>query len=376
MKVRYSVFLQITVLFIASFISGCIRKDNIKPGAANELLECNCVMKVDQTVPKKYSDGMTVEHTLVFIAEKEGGTDVTGTYHGALCLRSKLDISEFSNEGVEMTGGFDAYGFGNDVTFDVVAYDVSKYADFGKKEGEIGIPHLIDFETMATFTQKMTGTAVLNPYVRGKYEGMGSSGINAADSGSAEVPIKIAVKSGKVYVDFPTLNIGSTFKGQLIGVPLGDSSQYNETMDRIEAMAEASKNNSTAGEETDLGGMGNFGGFGKIIGQMGTNLELPDSFPADDVPVMPNINIINVYENEAKTNVRIIFGTDKSFDEALEFYQENFFSKLENEPIKTETDGSIMFMCNMVGYRNISIIIMEDQSNTYGSIVTLEVLKG
>jgi len=41
MKVRYSVFLQITVLFIASFISGCIRKDNIKPGAANELLECN-----------------------------------------------------------------------------------------------------------------------------------------------------------------------------------------------------------------------------------------------------------------------------------------------------------------------------------------------
>ena len=65
-------------------------------------------MKVDQTVPKKYSDGMTVEHTLVFIAEKEGGTDVTGTYHGALCLRSKLDLSELSNEGVEMKGRFDA----------------------------------------------------------------------------------------------------------------------------------------------------------------------------------------------------------------------------------------------------------------------------
>ena len=27
------------------------------------------------------------------------------------CLRSKLDISEFSNEIVEMTGGFDVYGW-------------------------------------------------------------------------------------------------------------------------------------------------------------------------------------------------------------------------------------------------------------------------
>ena len=183
MKGRYLALLLITALLLASFISGCVRKNTIRPSSENELLECNWVMKVDQTIPRKYSDGTTVEHTLVFIAEKEGGTDVTGTYHGAFCLRSKLDISEFSNEGVELTGGFDAYGFGNDVTFDVVAYDVSKFADFGKKEGEIGIPHLIDFETMATFTQKMTGTAVLNPYVRGKYEGMGSSGINAADSG-------------------------------------------------------------------------------------------------------------------------------------------------------------------------------------------------
>jgi len=376
MKGRYLALLLITALLLASFISGCVRKNTIRPSSENELLECNWVMKVDQTIPRKYSDGTTVEHTLVFIAEKEGGTDVTGTYHGALCLRSKLDISEFSNEGVEMTGGFDAYGFGNDVTFDVVAYDVSKYADFGKKEGEIGIPHLIDFETMATFTQKITGTAVLNPYIRGKYEGMGSGGINATDSGSADVPIKIAVKSGKVYVYFPTLNIGSTFQGQLIGVPLGDNSQYNETMDRIEAMTEESKNNSSVGEETDLGGIGGFGGFGDILGQMGTGLVLPDSFPTDDVPVMSDINIINVYENEAKTNVRIIFGTDKSFDEALEYYQDNFLSKLEKEPMKMENDGSIMFMCEMEGYRNISIIIMEDQSNTYGSIVTLEVLKG
>ena len=34
-----------------------------------------------------------------------------------------------------------------------------------------------------------------------------------------------------------------------------------------------------------------------------------------------------------------------------------------------------MFICEMEGYRNIAIVIMEDQSQTYGSKVALEVLK-
>ncbi|NLX64855.1 MAG: hypothetical protein GX022_08815 [Clostridiaceae bacterium] len=379
MKRRYLAFLQIIVLILVSIISGCGKKNNIKPGSietspGNELPECNWVMKVDQTIPKKYDDGTTVEHTLVFIAEKEGGTDVTGTYHGAFCLRSKLDISEFSNEGVEYTGGFDAYGFGNDVTFDIVAYDAQKFAKFGRI-GDTGNPNLIDYETMAAFAHEITGSALLNPYVGGRYAGMGSGGINATGSGSAIIPVKIAIKSGKVHVDFPTLDIGSMFEGQLIEVPLGDNSQYKETMDIIEAMKEASKNSDSAGKDTGSAGISIPGGNGETKGQTGTNLEIPDSFPTDDVPVIPDAKIFNFYENGRKTNVAIMFGTDKSFDEVLEFYQENFISKLEKEPEKKESEGTIMFICEMEGYRNVSIVIMEDKSKTYNSIVALEVLK-
>jgi hypothetical protein len=376
MRRRYLTFLFILAFVFSSIISGCSRMDADRPGSRNELLDCNWVLKVDQTIPKKYEDGMTVEHTLVFIAEKEGGTDVSGTYHGAFCLRSKLDISEFSNEIVEMTGGFDVYGFGNDVTFDVISYDISNYTEFGIEEGELGIPPLIDYETMATFTQEMTGTGVLNPYLRGIHEGSLSGGVDVTSGGSAQVPIKIAIKSGKVHVNFPTLDIGRSFEGLLLGVPVDDSSEYDETMNRIEEMMEdAEGKDGSTGEDSGLGGLGDLGGFGGILGQMGTNLPMPDSFPSDDIPVLSDANIINVYENDDKTNVRIMFGTGKEYDEVLEFYQKNFLDKLEEEPRATEIDGGILFMCDAEGYRNITVMIMKDPSKTYKSMVSLDVSK-
>ena len=79
---------------------------------------------------------------------------------------------------------------------------------------------------------------------------------------------------------------------------------------------------------------------------MGTNLPMPDSFPSDDIPVLSDANIINVYENDDKTNVRIMFGTGKEYDEVLEFYQKNFLDKLEEEPRATEIDGGILLMCD------------------------------
>ncbi|MGI6085067.1 MAG: hypothetical protein ACOYIF_06435 [Acetivibrionales bacterium] len=380
MKRRAFALMLILALLVGFVLSGCSRADGGKTtprsrGSNEELLECNWVLKVDQTIPRKYKDGMTVEHTLVFIAEKEGGTDVSGTYHGAFCLRSKLDISEFSNEGVEFSGGFDVYGFGNDVTFDVVKYDITKYANFGKKEDELGIPHLIDYETMATFTHEITGTGVLNPYIRGKHEGMVSGGIDVTSGGSAPVPIKIAIQSGKVHVNFPTLDIGQSFEGLLLGEPLGDRSKYGETMDRIEAMMEEAEEGEDSGSTGDLGDIGGLDGLGSIMGQMGTNLPMPDSFPADDIPVLPGANIINVYENDNKTNVRIMYGIGKEYDEVLGFYEQEFISKLEKEPQTIDVDDGIMYMCDKEGYRNITIMIMEDPSKTYKSMVMLEVTK-
>jgi hypothetical protein len=371
-----SLVLIFALIFVIGF-SGCSRNtkgDNKIPGTNNELLECNWVMKVDQTVQRKYDDGMTVEHTLVLIAEKNGGTDVSGTYNGALYLGSKLDISEFSNEIVDMSGGFDVHAFGNNLTFDVVSFELDKYTGYGKKEGDLGIPPLVEYESMATFTQEMTGTGVLNPYIKGKPAGSVSGGINETGSGSAPVPIRIAIISGKVRVDFPTLDIGKSFEGQLLGVPIGDSKQYDETMDKIEELKEKTEGNND-GPSKDEGDLGDLGGLGGIMGQMGTNLRMPDSFPSDEIPVMPDVSIINVYENDTKKNVRIMFGTDKEYEEVLDFYEEEFISKLEDEPTKIDVDGGIMYMCKSEGYKNITIMIMEDPSKTYKSMVMLEVLK-
>ncbi len=54
----------------------------------------------------------------------------------------------------------------------------------------------------------------------------------------------------------------------------------------------------------------------------GQNLSLPDEFPADVLPLMDDacINFINT--NDSNQAIGITFSTDKSFDEAVAFYQE------------------------------------------------------
>jgi len=382
MKRRVAVLLLILAFSIFSALSGCARAAGGKnaPGkkSSNDgLLECNWVLKVDKTIPVKYKDGVTVDHTLVFIAVKEGGTDVLGTYHGAFCLRSTLDISKYSNEAVEMKGGFDAYGFGNDVTFEVVSYDIDKYAKYGREEQEITIPHLVKFESMATFTHEVTGAGILNPYVKAKNPEVEES-VSVSSGGSASIPIKIGIMSGKVFIDFPTLNIGQSFEGLVLGEPLGDNSEYDDTMEKIEEMAREAEEGGSIGsgeEGGELGGLGDLGGFGEFMGEMGTNLSIPDSFPADDIPVLPGANVINVYENNSKLNVRITYGTSKSYDEVVKFYEDEFFSKLEKKPQPMDMDDGVMYMFDKEGYNRISIIIMRDTSKTYSSIVTLDVSK-
>jgi hypothetical protein len=368
-------------LFFVFISSGCSRNaggtgGNDSPSGKNgELLECNWVLKVDQTIPVK-KDEMTVEYTLVLIAEKEGGTDVSGTYHGAAYIGVKLDISEFSNEAVEMTGGFDLNAYGDNISFDVVSYDIENYSNYGVKEGEIGIAPLVKYESMALLSPEMTGAGVLNPYLEGKQEGSVSGGHNENVSGSSPIPMKITINSGKVRVDVPSFNIGKHFEGLLLGVPTGDNKQYDETIEKIEELKEKAEDNSgTSSKEDSEGESGNLGGLGGIMGQMGTDLELPDSFPADEIPVMSDINIINVFENDNKKNVRIIYGTEKEYDEVLEFYQREYINKLETEPSTMDIDDGIMYMCDAEGYSNITIMIMVDTSKTYRTTVMLEVNK-
>lgn len=381
MKRRAAVLIVILALLSVSVLSGCARaaggKDAPREKGSNDgLLECNWVMKVDQTIPVKYRDGTTVDYTLVFIAIKEGGTDVLGTYHGAFCLRSTLDLSKYSNEAVEMKGGFDAYGFGNNVTFEVVSYDIGKYAKYGMGDDKPGIPHLIKFETMATFTHEVEGVGMLNPFIKAKNPEVEES-VNVAGGGSASVPIKIGIESGKVLINFPTLNIGQSFQGWVLGEPLGDSSKYDETMDQIEEMAREAEDGGSSGpgEEGGLGGLGDLGGFGGLLGEFGTNLSIPDSFPTDDIPVLPDANIINAYEDDDKSNARITYGTGKPYDEVVKFYEDEFFSKLETEPQPMDMGDGVMYMCEKEGYHRITVLIMRDTSKTYNSMVTLDVSK-
>ena len=167
--------------------------------------------------------------------------------------------------------------------------------------------------------------------------------------------------------------MSSHFEGQLLGIPKGDSKLYDDTMNKINKLQDEKSDSKDGPTGDNGGGLGDLGGLGGIMGQMGTNLTLPDSFPADDIPVMSNVNIINVYENDTKKNVRIMFGTDKEYDEVLEFYQKEFISKLEEEPQAIDIDEGVMYMCDAEGYRNITIMIMKDPSKTYTTTVMLEV---
>lgn len=73
MKEKIIIYFMILSLLLVSGFTGCSRNtggNGRTPGSNNELLDCNWVLNVDQTIPVKDQDGMTVEYTLVLIAEK------------------------------------------------------------------------------------------------------------------------------------------------------------------------------------------------------------------------------------------------------------------------------------------------------------------
>lgn len=58
------------------------------------------------------------------------------------------------------------------------------------------------------------------------------------------------------------------------------------------------------------------------MGQMGSNLSLPDGYPKDVIPLLDDANIVNV--NDARDTISKAIGigytTKKSFEDAIEFY--------------------------------------------------------
>lgn len=258
----------IAVLFMF-LMSGCVQKLEAGPDNASEvsdisdlpnlpddeLLDCDWTIYVDQTIPVN-TDGMTVEYTLVLIAQKAGGTDVNGTYEGAAYIGCKLDASSLSNEVIQVFGGFDMNAYANSVSFDVVPYDINTYTSYQVPEGSVGIPPLVEYESMALLSPEMTGGGVLNPSVFG-IQGEHME-YNDTAYGTEAITMKVAIQSGKVTVTVPSFNIGYSFEGTVLGDP--EPGQYQQGVERIEELiAEA--------EEAEEEGIGGMEGLGDLIGQ-------------------------------------------------------------------------------------------------------------
>lgn len=353
----------IVVLFVLFLLTACTPQPadpDKQPNNSDTPLDCDWTLRVDQTIPVE-TDGMTVNYTLVLIAQKQGGTDVYGTYEGAAYIGQNLDASSLSNSVISVTGGFDIHAFANNLSFELVPYDVDSFSRYGIGEGDAPIAPLVQYESMALISPEMTGGGVLNPFVSGiQGEQMG---YDAEAYGTEAVVMKITVNSGKVQVVVPVFNIGHSFEGWLTGHPAGDNSLFDEAMDKIEELR--SRPEADDSDDDMFGGLG--GMMGDIMGKSGNNLALPASFATNDFPLLGDANIFNVYEKDE--TVRIMYGTKTAYDDVIAFYQP-LIDKMNAHTIPT--DVGALYTGSMGKYRSVTLTVNVDSSGTYGIIVYIE----
>lgn len=164
-------------------------------------------------IPVPMSDkSLNFKCTLYFVAWKNGGEDIYGTYEGRALITFDIDESKLSDKNVSVTGTAMLDSM-MDVNFEILPYDNEEY-DRIKKSGtdDISPAPLSTFTGMSAFTgmheavkwetvkaiDKKTGKMVLNV-------NNGSS-----DSQKYSIGINILVNNEKVTVDIPTYN--STWK--------------------------------------------------------------------------------------------------------------------------------------------------------------------
>ena len=265
-----------------------------------------------------------------------------------------------------MTGGFDIRVFANNLSFEIVPYDKESYSRYGI--GEDGVPDvpLVDYESMALLSPEMTGSGVVNPYISGENVSAVYSGSSA---GTAPVVMKIAVKSGKVHVTVPFLNMDRSFEGLLTGDPLGYTENYQQTMDRIETLIAESQEESDSNSDDEDSGVQGF--LDSMMGTIGSGLALPDSFPADEFPLASDANILNVFESEDKKNVRIIYSTAMDYEDILAFYA----PVIEMMDSELDMDTGKMYMGSSEKYDKIVLMVNNTKTKSESNMVTLEVTK-
>jgi hypothetical protein len=367
---RIVAFLLLVLLIVMCGCSVNV-KNSSDSGANSEFTKDDWLLKVDQTIPIKDGD-VTVNYTLVLIAQKTGGTDIYGTYEGAAYIGSELDASVLSKAFINVTGGFDINIFANNLSFEVEPYNMSEYSTYGNSEGGASVAPIVKYESMALMSPEMKGGIILDT----KTQAIDGSQAGYSDSagGTAPVVMKLAIKSDKVYVDIPMLKIDRSFEGVVTNNPQKYQKEYLQAEEKIEELIEKNESKDDPPDEEDEEEKGDSEGLAGIMGTIGSNLALPESFPSDEFPLLPDANIINVYESEDKKNIRVMFGTNESQEDILEFYKESIIEKPDVRRIDLDT-GGVMFLGQSEQYSNIQLLVMEDLSTIYSSMVSLEVMK-
>lgn len=96
------------------------------------------------------------------------------------------------------------------------------------------------------------------------------------------------------------------------------------------------------------------------LGQAGTNLKLPETFPKDIVPVFDGATIVSVIDNKEDGLVSIMFTTSKGYEEVASFYQ-NVLNGAENFN-QFQQDANMMLTGKKEGYE-VVISVAKDHNN-------------
>lgn len=197
-------------------------------------LEADWTLHVNQTITVE-SEGLPVNHTLILVAKKTGGTDIYGSYEGLAYVRTQLDASVLSNEVLAVSGGFNIEYSSDTIQFDILPYDAdSFFAEMPTDSADVlTIAPLAEFNGMALLAPEMQGSGVINPLVQG-IQGERAE-YNTSTSDVVVMPMRIGVSNAEVYVEIPSLKTGQMFQGMLTGDPAQGEDLLEQTRELIEA---------------------------------------------------------------------------------------------------------------------------------------------
>lgn len=98
-----------------------------------------------------------------------------------------------------------------------------------------------------------------------------------------------------------------------------------------------------------------------------TGMDLPEDFPKDIIPVLDDARIDHIIRNDVNKAININYNTDKSKEEAIEFYKEVMKDGKSTQEMDSD-DSYIIF--GIKGNYTVSITILAPQGDTIVNIDT------